>query len=234
MGSSVVSHGIGGGAVEPLSTPGWAVRALIPAVVCTLALFLAMPFLARFAHPRGDALQTLPIQSLVVSPIAPVARIAPPREESPPVEMPRPVYREVSPPHMDVTLPSPVLPVIAGLSGNIGVRLDSIGSFAIDDPEDRIFGIDELDDGPVPIVQLEPVYPMQARSRRIEGFVVLEFVVGREGDVMNPRVIADEPVGVFDKAALRAVKRWRFRPGSLAGEHVPVRVRQRIAFRMEN
>ncbi|MGI9591650.1 MAG: energy transducer TonB [Myxococcota bacterium] len=64
----------------------------------------------------------------------------------------------------------------------------------------------------VPLVRVDPDYPPRAKQRRIEGYVDLEFTIGPAGTVENPRVIAARPPSVFDRAALRAVRRWRYNP----------------------
>lgn len=57
-----------------------------------------------------------------------------------------------------------------------------------------------------------PRYPATAKRRRIEGYVTVRFTVTRQGRVSNPQVIAAQPSGVFEQAALDAIRRWRFRP----------------------
>ena len=64
----------------------------------------------------------------------------------------------------------------------------------------------------VPLVRVDPDYPPRARQRGIEGYVDLEFTIGPTGAVEDPRVIGANPTGVFDEAALRAVRRWRYNP----------------------
>lgn len=58
----------------------------------------------------------------------------------------------------------------------------------------------------------KPKYPTIAKRRRIEGSVTVKFTVTREGRVRNPQVIAAQPPGIFDRAALDTIQRWRFRP----------------------
>lgn len=71
----------------------------------------------------------------------------------------------------------------------------------------------------------DPVYPPAARSAGIEGRVTLRYDVGADGTVSNLRVVEAEPEGVFDRAALEAVARWRFRPPAVEGRTVPLRGR---------
>lgn len=56
-----------------------------------------------------------------------------------------------------------------------------------------------------------PVYPEAARERRIEGSVTLVYNVAEDGRVTDLEVYAAEPEGVFEEAALDAVRTWRYR-----------------------
>jgi len=60
-------------------------------------------------------------------------------------------------------------------------------------------------------------YPESARSQGIQGAVVVRYNVSSEGRVENAQVVSAEPVGVFEQAALKAVRGWRFRPGRQKG-----------------
>jgi len=84
----------------------------------------------------------------------------------------------------------------------------------------------------MPTVQFPPHYPPAARLRGVEGFVEVEFIVTEDGRVKEPRVLRAEPESVFERAALRAVAGWRFKPTLRDGEPVPVRARQRIDFNL--
>src|SRR5262245_1773309 len=63
---------------------------------------------------------------------------------------------------------------------------------------------------PKPIRRDNPDYPFTALARGVEGFVVLEYTVDGRGQVVAPRVVESAPPGVFDRAALRALSRWRY------------------------
>ena len=91
-----------------------------------------------------------------------------------------------------------------------------------------------IGDGGTPLVRISPVYPVRASSRGIEGWVEIEFTIDRDGGVVAPRVVESEPPAVFDRVALRAVSRWRYRPPMQDGR--PVRrdgVRVVIEFQLE-
>jgi periplasmic protein TonB len=86
----------------------------------------------------------------------------------------------------------------------------------------------------MPIVQVAPQYPRRAADRGLEGFVLLEFTVTREGTVRDPQVI-ESSSSIFDRAAIDAVLRFRYRPRVIDGEPVEVPgVRFRITFELRD
>lgn len=80
----------------------------------------------------------------------------------------------------------------------------------------------------VALRQVTPVYPNRALERGIEGFVLLEFDIDEVGRVIDPRVLDAEPEGVFERAALRAIERWRFQAKVEKGEPVIQRNEKRL------
>ena len=79
---------------------------------------------------------------------------------------------------------------------------------------------------------MAPAYPARARDREIEGWVDLEFTVTKDGTTTGATVRAAEPAGTFDRAALDAVKRWRYEPRVVNGAVVEQRVETRLRFRL--
>lgn len=63
---------------------------------------------------------------------------------------------------------------------------------------------------PVPVHINQPIYPHAALLRGIEGQVVIEFGLSTGGGVLEPHVVSAEPAGVFDKAAIEAIRTWRY------------------------
>ncbi len=82
------------------------------------------------------------------------------------------------------------------------------------------------------LVRIPPLYPPEARSRRIEGRVVVEFTVTERGEVDGPVIVESHPPGVFDQAVLNSVRRWRFKPKEQDGKPVAVRARQPLEFKL--
>ena len=82
----------------------------------------------------------------------------------------------------------------------------------------------------VPLVQVPPRYPRRAARLQIEGFVIIEFTITQDGNVIEPVVTESEPSNVFDRAALEAIVQWKFEPQVENGQAVNSRARQRIEF----
>jgi periplasmic protein TonB len=70
------------------------------------------------------------------------------------------------------------------------------------------------------ISQVKPTYPAIAKSARIQGAVVLQAEISKNGTIENLRVMSGHPMLV--QSALDAVKQWRYKPYLLNGDPVPV------------
>lgn len=79
-----------------------------------------------------------------------------------------------------------------------------------------------------------PQYPESARKRGIEGWVEVVFTVTPSGSVEDVEVRNASPTGVFEDAAIRAVRQWRFEPVVRNGEKVSQRAMIRLKFAKEN
>lgn len=86
----------------------------------------------------------------------------------------------------------------------------------------------------VPQVRIQPDYPIQARQKGIEGWVDVKFDVGADGSVRNPVVVDADPKQIFDRAAVQAVKGWKYSPKIEDGRAVERRgFKVRIRFKLE-
>jgi len=85
---------------------------------------------------------------------------------------------------------------------------------------------------PIAVIRVDPVYTEVARRARVEGIVIIEAVIDRQGNVTEARVLKPLPLGL-DAAALQAVKQWKFRPGTLDGQPIPVYYNLTVNFRIE-
>jgi len=70
------------------------------------------------------------------------------------------------------------------------------------------------------ILQPRPEYPPLAKTARIQGVVRLDAVIGKDGTILEMKAISGHPLLI--KAAMDAVKNWRYQPTLLSGQPVEV------------
>ena len=78
------------------------------------------------------------------------------------------------------------------------------------------------------IFRVQPDYPSLARQVRVQGQVVLRAVISREGTIENLQVLSGHPMLV--RAAVDAVRQWKYRPYLLNGEPVEVETEVKVNF----
>jgi len=64
-------------------------------------------------------------------------------------------------------------------------------------------------------IRVNPVYPPEALAKKLHGSVVLQAVIGRDGSVEDLKIVRG--YFILGRAAIAAVKQWRFQPYSLSG-----------------
>ncbi len=137
----------------------------------------------------------------------------PPPPDEPPPDMPKPDFDASS-----VTTGVD----IGAVNVNVDLNVGGTGGFSSDGEY-------------LPIVKVNPVYPRRAQTRGIEGYVLLEFVVTRTGSVSDPVVIESKPPGIFDRAAINAALKFKYKPKVVNGEPIDVAgVQNRITFELED
>ena len=118
----------------------------------------------------------------------------------------------------------------AALVLSIGL-LVPVSSFATARPQERP-GRDVA--RPQVLSEVKPNYTESAKKERIEGLVRMEVVVKDDGSVGDVKVIKslDEKHGL-DQEAVKAMKQWRFKPGTKSGKAVPVLVEVEMTFTLK-
>jgi len=80
--------------------------------------------------------------------------------------------------------------------------------------------------------KVDPLYPPLARQARIQGTVVLQVIINRDGDVDNLQLISGHPM--LAPAAITAVKQWKYKPYLLNGEPVMVETQVQVNFQLSD
>ncbi len=137
-----------------------------------------------------------------------------------------------------VPLPIPDLPsrvftaAVPPEVGEVDMSADLVG-YAGDWDAALVLREEAVDEPPRVISRVSPEYPPMAEERGIEGWVVVKLQVSTSGRVRSVRVVSAEPPGVFETAAERAARQYRFAAARFKGQPVQVVCRQRISFRLE-
>lgn len=122
---------------------------------------------------------------------------------------------------MAMNLPSLNMPI----SGGNGPFIGSAGSMT--------GGMAAFDSDVIPVVQIPPNYPRQAKQARIEGYVKMSVTIRPDGTVSNVKVIESKPKRLFDKSAMTAMLRWKFRPKIVDGQPQAQKAEQTIEFTLD-
>ncbi|MGH7342790.1 MAG: energy transducer TonB [Candidatus Rokuibacteriota bacterium] len=77
-----------------------------------------------------------------------------------------------------------------------------------------------------------PQYTEIARKARIQGVVIVQAIVTKEGDVQDVKILKGLPMGL-DSAAADAVKKWKFKPATLNGKPVDVYYNLTVNFTLQ-
>jgi protein TonB len=86
---------------------------------------------------------------------------------------------------------------------------------------------------PVIIDDVKPQYPRLALAARLEGVVILEAFISRDGTVRDVKVLRGMSMGLTE-AAVAAVKKRRYKPGLLNGEPVEFALTVTVQFKVSN
>ena len=78
--------------------------------------------------------------------------------------------------------------------------------------------------------RVSPTYPQQARLLHLEGSVLLDAVVGEDGNVHDLKVLKGDRI--LASAAVQAVQQWRYQPFLLNGKPVPMHTQVTIQFKL--
>lgn len=94
--------------------------------------------------------------------------------------------------------------------------------------------VDQAAEGDIiPLLVIRPIYPHDAAIAGIEGWVKIEFTITEAGTVKDPQVVDARPARVFNRAAVRAILKWKFKPRVIEGVAVDRRASQIIDFTLE-
>lgn len=205
----------------------------LPASMAFSVLFTALLFgFIPFAHRINKPERTLVLTSTRA------VDLPPPDQEKPPtppeLEAESPLEAPPAPQLTEAAQPIPLsadLEVALGSGGALAGFGEIRALAATETVRQEVFDVSDLEQRPEPVSQVPPVYPPELKKARIEGLVTLVFVLSEEGRVEDPRV-EHSTRPEFERPALEAIRKWRFRPGMREGRPVRSFIRQPLRFRV--
>ncbi|MGP0019353.1 MAG: energy transducer TonB [Candidatus Sulfotelmatobacter sp.] len=78
------------------------------------------------------------------------------------------------------------------------------------------------------VSKVDPIYPQEAKDSHLQGTVILQVIVDKEGNVANVRLISGHPM--LAPPAIEAVEQWKYRPYLLNGTPVEVDTQVTVNF----
>ncbi|MEH6595852.1 MAG: energy transducer TonB [Colwellia polaris] len=194
---------------------------LVLAVMVTIALLWSMQRLIAGGNdvlsepPRGNVLDFIRLKQDETVQKKERKPQKPPTPKEPPPQMQQPQMQQANPNTNAVSTSFTAdVQTDSGLSG--GLNLES------------------ADGDYLPIVKVAPIYPRRAQSRGIEGYVIVEFTVTKNGSVRSPLVIESQPEGIFDRAAMDAALKFKYKPRVVDGVATEVAgVQNKISFEID-
>ncbi len=195
--------------------------ALVLAAGVTLGLFFLMQALIKSGDqtltepPPGSVLDFIRIKQEDVTEQKDRKPKKPPKPETPPPDMPQPEMDAASPDAQGSNF---------NFAADVGADVSLDGGLALESGDGEY----------LPIVKVSPVYPRRALSRGIEGYVIVEFTVTKQGSVSDPMVVEAKPEGIFEQAAVDAALKFKYKPRVINGEATEVAgVQNRISFQID-
>jgi protein TonB len=200
-----------------------------------IAILIVVPLMATDAVPAPQGIMTF---------------MNPPPVPPPPPQLPPPT-RAQTVLHQSVTADVSEFLFPVEVPDDIGEGIDFFsvpGGIERDIPEDVLGGlINGRSNAPPPpppkqepvrvggdikaprkINAAKPVYPEIARQARVQGVVILEAIIDPQGNVTNVRVLRS--IALLDRAAMEAVRQWKYEPTLLNGMPVPIIMTVTVAF----
>ncbi len=200
--------------------------AIVIAVIFHLVLFIIqLPKMAEGAIKKADKPKVYVVQQIRFKP-------PPPQKQQ---DLLKPRARKVPIPDPTPDEPEPIR-VVEEVQQDLDVPVD-----------DAVIGIPQ---GPPPVepegpilvggdvkppervYSPQPAYTEIARRARVQGVVIVQAIIDKQGNVTNVKVLKGLPMGL-EEAAVDAIKQWKFKPATLNGKPVTVYYNLTVNFKLQ-
>ncbi|CAH6815109.1 Ferric siderophore transport system, periplasmic binding protein TonB [Vibrio chagasii] len=176
-----------------------------------LALFSFMAWMVDNGYQRSpDDSETLSFNMVMVEQEQELQRRQRAVPEKP--EMPEP------PPEAQTSQSQAEVTPLNSMSSLPSLDLNtSIDGLAINAPTFSDFGSNQQ---AMPLYRVEPRYPAKALKRGAEGFVIMSFTIDETGRPIDIQVTDANPRRMFEREAMRALKKWKYQPKVVDGKAI--------------
>jgi TonB family protein len=140
----------------------------------------------------------------------------------------RPTRIGMPPQAEEAAPPLPSTLSVAANNTNLSGLMSS-ASYNVEKPSLSTFKVSQGVSQGLLIKQVQPKYPPAALATHTQGAVQIEATINKEGNVVNPKVLKGDPL--LARAALEAVRQWRYKPYALDGEPVAIQTQITINFK---
>jgi len=221
-------------------TKGWSQSLGIHAGIAIT--FLAIVWISNLSFPKSREVLEVPIELSVPDDPAPLKEI----EEKKPV-----IVKSINTPKEAPKQSKKKVRQVYGASRNsVTTKSDKSaidfkkGNTLAKEVDEKILNKDDVDALPTPteeylvskmpqvLSEVRPRYPEEAKAARQEGSVVLSVLIDGIGAVRQVKVLEGEEI--FRAPALAAMKKFKFKPATMEGKNVAVRIRYTLRFVLEN
>jgi protein TonB len=206
---------------------------MVSAIIVTMLLFIALPLLTHFQphHAKKERVAGMLISTKPPPPPPSEDRDKPQEQEMTKKELKPETQRQR---RVQPRFEAPRVTLGAGGIGVSGVKIAMVSDFKVSNSLFMsAFNANEVDKPPSTLRSFPPQYPFLAKRDGIEGKVMLRIVVNAQGEAEEAEVTKAEPEGYFEEAALKTVKKYKFRPAMKGGKPVNCIVYIPISFNME-
>lgn len=177
------------------------------ALCCAFAIFSFMAWMVDSGHRRApEPSESLSFNMVMVENEQDVQR----RQRSVPEQPKAPEVPEQMPTSQANTQLTQISPVT---QPSLGLNT-AIDGLAISAPTFGDFGVNQQ---AMPLYRVEPNYPAKALKRGAEGYVIMSFTIDPTGKPVDIEVIEANPRRMFEREAVRALKKWKYQPKVVDG-----------------
>jgi protein TonB len=208
---------------EDRRTMRWAIAFAV--IIHLIILVIHLPELTSAAQPDADKQKVYVVQQVRFRPPPPQKQQEIPKpkakkvpipdptpDEPEPIRTPEEIRPEIDLPETDIIFDIPEGPPPSEPEGPIHVGGDVAAPIKINAPQ--------------------PQYTEIARKARIQGVVIVQAIINKQGNVTDVKVLKGLPMGL-DQSAVEAIRKWKFEPATLNGKPVDVYYNLTVNFTLQ-